>query len=71
MNRYQTQVIDDKVQLDLQRQKLRDFTHTPECRTLSDRELELITRQLYLMMKFSDILGERIAAFEAAARRTF
>lgn len=67
MNRMHTDLVDEKVQLDLRRQKLRDFFETREYHALDDRHKTLLSRQLYCMFRLSMILGERIALFEAAA----
>lgn len=63
---YQTRVIDERHELDRKRASLRVFIGSPEWRELPEVEQSLLNRQLGAMTMYSNVLGERIAAFTAA-----
>jgi len=60
---YQERVIAEKEQLDDRCQKLRSFTGGAVYHSLDASERDRLERQLEAMGTYSDILGERIAAF--------
>lgn len=63
MHPYQKRVIEEKAELDTKRQKLTFFIGTEEWRRLDEQEKSRMNRQLEAMTLYSNILGERIAAF--------
>lgn len=63
---YQQRVIDEKVELDAKLGKLRDFFGTVTFIALDVAEKKRLERQSDAMADYSDVLGERIAAFPAA-----
>ena len=61
---HQKRVIDEKAELDLRRKDLRDFVDkNPVFKTLPPEEKFRLNAQQFVMAEYSDILGERIAAF--------
>lgn len=61
---HQQRVVDEMVELDDRRQKLNGFILTnPTFKTLADAEQDRMKRQYHAMSQYSDVLGERIAAF--------
>ena len=63
---HQQRVIDEKTELDQRRAKLGDFiTVNPIFQGLPKAEQERLKRQRKIMTEYSEILGERIAAFTA------
>jgi hypothetical protein len=56
-------VIDEKTELDDKRGKLAAFSTTQAFRGLDDDEKSRLYRQLEVMAEYSEILGDRIAAF--------
>lgn len=64
MKPHQERVVTEKTELDDKRQKLTAFIGTNETyRTLDKMEQSRLNRQLEAMTLYSNILGERIAAF--------
>lgn len=64
MQDYQKRVIDEKAELDEKCNKLFEFIHSEQFSSLcSDSERERMIRQLNAMWAYSEVLGERIAAF--------
>lgn len=62
---HQQRVIDEKRELDEKRLKLASFFSTPTYLNLDIMERSRLTKQGHAMSVYSDILGERIAAFDA------
>lgn len=60
---YQQRVVDEKAELDERLGKLQAFLGTPQCLSLSFDERGRLAVQAELMRSLSDVLGERIAAF--------
>lgn len=63
MEPHQTRVVAEKDELDIKRQKLTAFIGGDTYRTLDKVEQSRLNRQLEAMTLYSNILGERIAAF--------
>jgi len=64
MQPHQQRVVDEKTELDDKREKLGAFIQTnPIFGKLDEAERERLVRQHSCMTEYSDILGERIAAF--------
>lgn len=63
MQDYQQRVIDEKAELDERLAKLNAFIDGPKWGTVPDAEQLRMLRQSRLMMGYSSVLGERIAAF--------
>ena len=63
MQPHQERVIEEKKQLDEKREKLTAFIGGSVYRTLEATEQSRLNRQLEAMSLYSNILGERIAAF--------
>jgi hypothetical protein len=61
---HQQRVVDEKAELDERREKLDKFLDTETFENLPQHEKTLLVRQSYLMLEYSNILGERIAAFK-------
>lgn len=60
---HQQRVVDEKTELDEKLQRLRDFFGGAIYPNLSEEERDRLNRQAGVMQQYSDILGERIAAF--------
>lgn len=61
---HQQRVVDEKAELDTKAEKLSAFIgSSPVFETLDAEEQERLRRQNDLMWQYSEILGERIAAF--------
>ena len=64
MQPYQQRVVDEKSELDEKSTKLGEFIESsPIFSGLPDDEKERLVRQKSCMSEYSEILGERIAAF--------
>lgn len=63
MQAYQQIVVDEKRELDERGDKLDQFILSDRFGTLPAAEQERLRRQLEIMGKYSEVLGERIAAF--------
>jgi hypothetical protein len=63
MKAYQERVVSEKKELDERGDKLDQFILSEKFAALPAAEQELIKRQLGIMGKYSEVLGERIAAF--------
>ncbi|SDC66662.1 hypothetical protein SAMN05428966_10271 [Massilia sp. PDC64] len=66
MQPHQQRVVDEKAELDDKRSKLLNFTGTTVFTGLDAEERRRLLNQLDAMDVYSDILGERIAAFAPA-----
>ncbi len=60
---HQERVIQEKVELDEKLKKLNDFFKTETFSSLGYGDTALLTRQFEHMLRYSETLGERIAAF--------
>lgn len=60
---HQQRVVDEKRELDERREKLDAFYSNPVFHGLPESEQSLLLRQGVAMRAYSEILGERIAAF--------
>ena len=65
MKPHQERVVAEKAELDTKREKLTAFVGGETYRALDDMEQSRLNRQLEAMTLYSNILGERIAAFAA------
>lgn len=63
MKPHQERVVTEKTEIDDKRQKLTAFIGGDTYRTLDGVEQSRLNRQLEAMTLYSNILGERIAAF--------
>ena len=63
MQPHQQRVVDEKMELDSKISKLDVFIHGPLYPTLADPERMRLMRQFCHMKDYSNVLGERIAAF--------
>lgn len=64
MQPHQQRVVDEKAALDLKREALRTFIAShPTFETLPVDEQNRLRRQHVAMVEYSDVLGERVAAF--------
>ncbi|MCX6921696.1 MAG: hypothetical protein NT154_00525 [Verrucomicrobia bacterium] len=63
MEAYQQRVVDEKTELDTKLTKLTAFLKTTTFQALPDAEQGRMTSQMVAMRSYSDVLGERIAAF--------
>jgi len=63
MEAYQQRVVEEKAALDEKIEKLGQFVGTERFCALPESEQVRMTRQLEVMREYSQILGERIAAF--------
>ena len=63
MQPHQQRVVDEKQELDEKIGKLMPFLMTSIFENLDEAEQERMIRQLHLMSGYSEVLGERIAAF--------
>lgn len=63
MKPHQERVVTEKTELDTKREKLTAFIGGDMYRTLDKTEQSRLNRQLEAMTLYSNILGERIAAF--------
>ena len=61
---YQERVVAERSELAEKIDKLSDFIMATKLDTLTDGEADRLVRQLILMLKYSNVLGERIAAFK-------
>lgn len=66
---YQQRAVDEKVELDDKLAKLMVFVHSPAFAVVDREERDRMIRQAGLMKGYSDVLGERIAAFQATEVR--
>ena len=64
MEPHQERVIEERNQLDVKRMKLRAFIGGTVWRGLPEAEQSRLNRQLEAMTLYSDILAERINAFQ-------
>lgn len=64
MELYQKRVFDEKAELDERLQKLQQFIGGPAFVSLDREEIERLLKQEAYMIGYSNILGERIAAFD-------
>lgn len=64
MQPHQQRVVDEKEALDEKLNKLVEFFETPIFAALPADEQSRLARQCEHMGKYSEVLGERIAAFE-------
>jgi len=64
MNEWQTRVVQEKNELEEKRTKLHQFLQSHMFPLLTPNEYEMLQRQYVLMKLYSDVLGERIKAFE-------
>lgn len=62
---HQQRVVDEKAELDEKLEKLIAFFSNPIWATLPSDEQARLSRQSEVMREYSNILGERIAAFLA------
>ena len=60
---HQQRVVDEKRDLDDKREKLNNFKNTDLFASLPGREQERLNTQAHIMTMYSEVLGERIAAF--------
>lgn len=67
MPAHQQRVVAEKAQLDDKRAKLKAFFLTPFFDGLKTEEKQRLTEQEMYMVRYSDVLGARIAAFGVAA----
>lgn len=65
MKPHQSRVVEEKKNLDERGNKLEQFMLSAQFTTLPAAERERMKRQLEIMGEYSEILGERIAAFPA------
>ena len=63
MEAYQERVVTEKTELDDKLSRLRPVVVSDKFKSLPPAEQERMERQLGLMEKYSEVLGERIAAF--------
>lgn len=63
MKDYQQRVVEEKTALDVKLEALRAFTTSSAFRNISTDERGRLSLQLSIMLDYSDVLGERIAAF--------
>jgi hypothetical protein len=63
MEQFQERVVIEKHELDIKIDKLRGFTESSKFKTIPAVEQERMAKQFRLMVDYSTILGERIAAF--------
>ena len=63
MQPHQERVVTEKDELDTKIEKLSSFISSDVYSTLTEAEQSRLGRQLGLMQQYSDVLGERIAAF--------
>jgi hypothetical protein len=68
MQPFQQRVVDEKKELDERLAKLNDFWNNPIFGTLPDAEKVRLEKQSLLMQSYSEILGERIAAFDDSSK---
>jgi hypothetical protein len=64
MKPFQQRVVDEKAALDDKLSRLKPFIDSDTFESLPEAEQERLERQLELMEGYSEVLGERIAAFE-------
>lgn len=63
---HQQRVIDERAELENRLDKLTGFLATATFEALPDDEQERLLRQSGIMIQYSDVLAERIAAFPAS-----
>jgi hypothetical protein len=63
MQPHQQRVVEEKKELDEKREKLGAFIEGKLYQTLPEAERDRLSQQAIVMMTYSTILGERIAAF--------
>lgn len=61
---HQQRVVDEKIELDIKREKLSAFYSTSVFHGLPESEQSRLLRQGVAMRTYSEILSERIAAFK-------
>lgn len=61
---HQQRVIDEQAELNARLEKLTAFTFTETFEKLPDEEKGRLNRQHGIMGQYSEVLGERIAAFQ-------
>ena len=64
MEVYQARVMAEKEDLDAKIDRLQAFIETPKFKDLSTAEQRRMRRQIAIMGLYSDVLDERILAFE-------
>lgn len=70
MNDFQRRVVEEKAELDAKRERLGEFKNTIHFGRLPWQEQERLNTQAHIMTMYSAVLGERIAAFHDAERRS-
>ncbi len=68
MQEFQQRVVTEKAELDDKISRLRPFLASETFKALPNDEQERLQTQLALMCSYSDVLGERIAAFTPPAQ---
>lgn len=63
MEPYQQRVLDEKSELDIKINALRNFFSNPIYSTMSQQDQDLLQQQLLAMETYSQVLGLRIARF--------
>lgn len=64
MQPFQQRVVDEKRELDAKLASLREFIdRSPKFHEVDESERERLERQASLMRRYSEVLGERIGAF--------
>lgn len=63
MEPHQQRVVDEKTELDDKISRLRPFLASDKFTSLPEDEQDRMDRQLSIMVEYSEVLGERIAAF--------
>jgi hypothetical protein len=63
MEAFQQRVVDEKTELDAKLAKLTPFTESKTFASLPEPERTRLLRQENIMKRYSEVLGERIAAF--------
>ena len=61
---HQKRVVDEFMELFERTNKLNDFIMSEAFKSVDDAEKKRLTRQLHIMHVYSDVLEERIDAFE-------
>ena len=64
MEAHQERVVAEKKELDEKMQRLKDFIGDPTFQTLDSAEQGRLRWQAFMMYGYSDILAERIEAFD-------
>lgn len=63
MEAYQSRVIEEKQELDFKLTKIHAFISSQQFQAVNQAEQERLKRQFQAMSTYSQVLGERIAAF--------